>query len=237
MKKYRMVIWGMLVFLGMTSCDKYLDVTPKNVISMDDMESIKQSLASFLRNIRDDGWSSLPSSPFQGNTYGIVAYTEEWDLSQLAENDFTDDEKRICDWRNESNQSLWGKYYSPIGFLNLIIHEAKTAEGDKTMRDYVMGEAYAMRAYCFFKLLQYFAPYKDNELGIPVCLETYEDFESVTLERSTQKEVYRQILSDLKEAEMRLQSTPTRESYNLMYCEEVINRLYAQVVLSDCRIF
>lgn len=28
---------------------------------------------------------------------------------------------------------------------------------------------------------------------------------------------------------MRLQSTPTRESYNLMYCEEVINRLYAQV--------
>jgi len=55
MKKYRMVIWGMLVFLGMTSCDKYLDVTPKNVISMDDMESIKQSLASFLRNIRDDG--------------------------------------------------------------------------------------------------------------------------------------------------------------------------------------
>ena len=229
MKKYRMVIWGMLVFLGMTSYDKYLDVTPKNVISMDDMESIKQSLASFLRNIRDDGWSSLPSSPFQGNTYGIVAYTEEWDLSQLAENDFTDDEKRICDWRNESNQSLWGKYYSPIGFLNLIIHEAKTAEGDKTMRDYVMGEAYAMRAYCFFKLLQYFAPYKDNELGIPVCLETYEDFESVTLERSTQKEVYRQILSDLKEAEMRLQSTPTRESYNLMYCEEVINRLYAQV--------
>ena len=229
MKKYRMVIWGMLVFLGMTSCDKYLDVTPKNVISMDDMESIKQSLASFLRNIRDDGWSSLPSSPFQGNTYGIVAYSVEWDLSQLAENDFTDDEKRICDWRNESNQSLWGKYYSPIGFLNLIIHEAKTAEGDKTMRDYVMGEAYAMRAYCFFKLLQYFAPYKDNELGIPVCLETYEDFESVTLERSTQKEVYRQILSDLKEAEMRLQSTPTRESYNLMYCEEVINRLYAQV--------
>ena len=186
-------------------------------------------MASILRNIRDDGWSSLPSSPFQGNTYGIVAYTEEWDLSQLAENDFTDDEKRICDWRNESNQSLWGKYYSPIGFLNLIIHEAKTAEGDKTMRDYVMGEAYAMRAYCFFKLLQYFAPYKDNELGIPVCLETYEDFESVTLERSTQKEVYRQILSDLKEAEMRLQSTPTRESYNLMYCEEVINRLYAQV--------
>ena len=200
---------GHVGVLGMTSCDKYLDVAPKNVISMDDMESIKQSLASFLRNIRDDGWSSLPSSPFQGNTYGIVAYTEEWDLSQLAENDFTDDEKRICDWRNESNQSLWGKYYSRSVFLESIIHEISVRE-DKTMRDYVMGEAYAMRAYCFFKLLQYFAPYKDNELGIPVCLETYEDFESVTLERSTQKEVYRQILSDLKEAEMRLQSTYPR---------------------------
>ena len=69
MKKYRMVIWGMLVFLGMTSCDKYLDVTPKNVISMDDMESIKQSLASFLRNIRDDGWSSLPKKQYARMAY------------------------------------------------------------------------------------------------------------------------------------------------------------------------
>lgn len=232
MKKFRNIILGTLFFLGITSCSQFLDVTPKNVISMDDMESIKQSLAGFLYNVRDggSGGNSMPWSPFSiTSVYGLVSYTEEWDLSKFTENDFTDGEMQICDWRNEGTQSLWNNYYSPIGLMNLILHEAEKAEGDEMMRDYVMGEAYAMRAYCFFKLLQYFAPYQDNELGIPVCLETYENFESVTLERSTQKEVYGQILSDLKEAKLRLQRTPTRESYNLMYCEEVINRFYAQV--------
>lgn len=232
MKKFRNIILGALLFLGMTSCNQFLDVTPKNVISMDDMESIKQSLAGFLYNVRDggSGSNSMPWSPFSiTSVYGLVSYSEEWDLSQFVENDFTDSEIQICDWRNEVNSSLWSNYYNPIGLMNLIIHEAEEAEGDETMRDYVMGEAYTMRAFCFFKLLQYFAPYQNDELGIPVCLETYEDFESVILARSTQKEVYGQILSDLKEAELRLQRTPTRESYNLMYCEEVINRLYAQV--------
>ena len=232
MKKYRMVIWGMLVFLGMTSCDKYLDVTPKNVISMDDMESIKQSLASFLRNIRDDGWSSLPSSPFQGNTYGIVAYTEEWDLSQLAENDFTDDEKRICDWRNESNQSLWGKYYSPIGFLNLIIHEAKTAEGDKTMRDYVMGEAYAMRAYIHFMLVNlYGKPYNEENLNtkaVPLKLNSNtEDAPS----RNTVAEIYAAIESDIVEAGKRLNVEKWDVGFNYRFTTTALKAFRSRLYL------
>lgn len=232
MKRIQICFFSILL-IGVFSCSNYLNVTPKNVISMDDLESIKQSLGGFLYNasyIYGSGGNSLPWAPFEGhNMYGFVEYTDEWDLTDFVENDLKDYEIQKIDWRNESTQSLWSTYYSPIGFMNLIIHEALTAEGEEDMRDYILGEAYTIRAYCFFKLLQYFAPYKNNELGIPVCLETYEDFENVTLERKTQKEVYGQILSDLQEAEKRLERTNPRETYNLMYDASIVNRLYAEV--------
>lgn len=232
MKRF-IILLSVLLLMGATSCSDFLNVTPKNVISMDDMESIKQSLGGFLNNIANDRsgivGKNLPWSPFQDNWGTIRKYVTDWDLSKYVEDEFTDSEMRVCDWRSTSSQGLWGTYYSPIGFLNLILFEASKAEGDEEMRDYVMGEAYVMRAYCFFKLLQHFAPYKDNQLGIPVCLETYEDFETVTLERSTQKEVYAQILSDLTEAETRLERTPSRGTYNLLYTPSVVNRLFAEV--------
>lgn len=230
MKKYSIILSVWLI-LGISSCSNFLNVTPKNVISMDDLESIKTSLAGFLYNEREggSGTNSLPRSPFENPVGSLVEYTDEWDLSYLTENDLKDDEVRKIDWRNLGTQYLWNNYYSPIGFMNLIIHEAETAEGEEDMRDYVMGEAYVTRAYCFFKLVQLFAPYKDNELGIPVCLETYEDFEKQILKRNTQKEVYAQIVSDLGEAAKRLERTNPREAYNVLYSTKVVNRLLAEV--------
>lgn len=230
MKKYSIILSVWLI-LGIVSCSNFLNVTPKNVISMDDLESIKTSLAGFLFNEKSDGngTNSIPTSPFEMPVMGLIEYTDEWDLSSLAENDLKDDEVRKIDWRTITTQHLWSNYYSPIGFMNLIIHQAETAEGEEDMRDYIMGEAYVTRAYCFFKLVQLFAPYKDNELGIPVCLATYEDFEKQTLKRSTQKEVYAQIISDLGEATERLERTNPRESFNILYSTKVVNRLLAEV--------
>lgn len=47
MKKFR-TIWSVLLIAGITSCSNFLNVTPKNVISMDDLESIKQAMSGFL---------------------------------------------------------------------------------------------------------------------------------------------------------------------------------------------
>lgn len=232
MRKYRILLC-MLLIMGISSCDKFLNVTPKNVISMDDMESIKKALAGFLNNIANARsgitGKDIPWSPFGYIYGGLMDYTTEVDLSRLPEKEFTDDEVRRADWRSTSTQSFWGSFYGPIGLMNLIIHESATATGEEDMRDYVMGEAYVIRAYCFFKLVQFYAPYKDNQLGIPVCLETYEDFEDVSVKRSTQKEVYAQILSDIHEAEIRLARTNSRGAFNIMYASSVINRLLAQI--------
>ena len=216
------IIYILSIFLatGFISCDNFLDITP--------VGKVIPTTATEFRALMTQAYVSTPKSgrartAFRSDEVGSFTDTESRSLyfEEWTWDDYSPDYSSDFGWR---------QYYQALFLINYTIeNENKMTGGSKEEIAQLVGEAYAMRAYCFFKLLQYFAPYKDNELGIPVCLETYEDFESVTLERSTQKEVYRQILSDLKEAEMRLQSTPTRESYNLMYCEEVINRLYAQV--------
>ena len=70
-----------------------------------------------------------------------------------------------------SNEEAWRQYYNFLGPINLIISDISTAEGDNEhLRNYVKGEALVWRAYTYFKLLQYYAPYKDNNYGIPVYL-------------------------------------------------------------------
>ncbi len=235
MKKYIRLI-SILLVLGVTSCKEFLNVTPKNVISMEDLQSVKQALSGFLNGMPadGDGYSfEIPRPPFGrlSEYKAMMLYTSEWDLSTLAlDNEgMTVEDVEQADWRSENTQGYWNKYYKPIGFMNLILYEAETASGDEDMRDYIMGEAYTMRAYCFFKLVQYFAPYDNNELGIPVCLESYDDFENVDLSRKSQTAVYAQILSDLHEAEIRLARTPMRKEFNRMYDLPVVNRLLAEV--------
>ena len=235
MKKCIQLI-SVLLILGITGCNKFLDVTPKNVISMDDLLSVKQALSGFLTGMRAGDMDynfENPISPLEptSNEGILISYCEEWDLSSLAEDDrgMTVEDIEQVDWRAESTQRYWGRFYETIGFMNLILHEAETAAGEEEMRDYVMGEAYIMRAYCFFKLVQYYAPYDNNELGIPVCLNSYDDFEDVNLSRAPQTKVYAQILSDLHEAEIRLGRTPMRAGFNVMYKSSVLNRLFAQV--------
>ncbi|MCB6971779.1 MULTISPECIES: RagB/SusD family nutrient uptake outer membrane protein [Butyricimonas] len=235
MRKFIYLISFLLV-LGVTSCKEFLNVTPKNVISMEDLQSIKQALSSFLYSMRADGDAygmGGTVAPF-GRFYdykAMMLYTGEWDLSNLAADDagMTVEDVEQADWRSEDTQTYWRRFYKPIGLMNLLIHEAKTAMGDEDMRDYIMGEAYVMRAYCFFKLVQYFAPYDNNKLGIPLCLNSYDDFEDVNLSRAPQTEVYAQILSDLHEAEIRLERTPMRDGFNRMYDTHIVNRLFAQV--------
>lgn len=231
MRKYKILL--IVLLAGLMSCSKFLDVTPKNVISMDDMPSIKKSLAGFLYNVTKNSGgfngNSLPYSPLGKIEFNFLGYTEEWDLAKYANTEMTESKIKFVNWKEEGTAGAWNLYYSAIGFMNLILFESAKVEGEQEMRDYVMGEAYAFRAYCFFKLVQYYSPYKDNALGVPICLESYEDFEKLTFARSTQKEVYAQVISDITEALQLLERTASRQSYNILYQESVLNRMMAEV--------
>ena len=86
--------------------------------------------------------------------------------------------------------------------MNYIIAAESTMEGDAAERDNIVGQAYAMRAFCYFYLVQlYQQTYHGHETapGVPIYTEPTEAG-SQGHPRGTVQDVYDQINSDLDRA-------------------------------------
>ena len=99
----------------------------------------------------------------------------------------------------------------------MIIDGITAAEGnDENLRNYVKGEALVWRAYSYFKLIQYYSPYKEDDYGIPVFLKPYDDPGNAMPQREKQSDVYRQILTDCQEVIDLIAETPSNQ-WNCAY--------------------
>ena len=118
----------------------------------------------------------------------------------------------------------------------MSIEGIKTADGDdERLRDYVQGEALVWRAYSYFKLLQYFSPYKQDKYGIPVYLKPYEDPGNAMPKRETQTNVYKQILKDCQEALDLMERTPSTTwncAYNPCFLHGMLASIYCYKAMS-----
>lgn len=94
-------------------------------------------------------------------------------------------------------RDIWLNLYATIMKANRII-DSELSESDNVKK--YKGEAYAIRALCYFDLVRHFAkPYTDdpNSDGVPLSLH-YDPFAKPA--RSKVAEVYTQILSDLEQS-------------------------------------
>jgi hypothetical protein len=119
---------------------------------------------------------------------------------------------------------FWTAAYNTILRANNIINSPLT--GSANIAEY-KGEAYAIRATCYFYLVRYFAkPYTDDptSLGVPIILTA-----DVTQKaaRSTVSDVYAQILSDLDKAYANM----TMFSSSIFYSKYAARALQAKVYL------
>ncbi len=110
-------------------------------------------------------------------------------------------------------QNLWGGIYSTINVVNVFLDGLKSAwDAGKittiiTQAEYnqFTSEALAIRAICYFDLLQmYSKPYNmgnGSNGGVPLRLKAMKSAADNDLEKSSVAEVYTQILKDLNDAE------------------------------------
>lgn len=94
----------------------------------------------------------------------------------------------------------WYYYYRTINNCNNILAQIDAASGAQTQKDYIKGQALALRAYSYFYLINFFQQtYKGNESkpGVPLYLEPSREGKP----RGTVQQVYTQIVADLKAAE------------------------------------
>ena len=225
------------------SCDKFLDLKPENIKVMSTIEDYRDLMASYMRYLKTPNRSqkNVFGDPFCHPPFNSVSYfayrtgelepnlnvsSEYYDIT-LGE--YTESGVQLMTWQKGADD-LYNDYYSFLGPINMIISGIETAEGDdERLRDYVKGEALVWRAYSYFKLLQYYSPYKTgNEYGIPVFLKPYEDPGNAMPERETQTDVYRQIFSDCNTVLELLERTPSTR-WNCAYEPCFVHSMLAHI--------
>ena len=119
-------------------------------------------------------------------------------------------------WRS---YDLWYAYYNWIANANYIIAAEETMGGTSSEVNYAIGQAYAIRAYSYFMLSQYFARTlkgHENEPCVPIYTAPTTP-ETKGQPRATNAEVYAQIDSDIKKAVELLQGTEQQNKAHIGY--------------------
>lgn len=97
---------------------------------------------------------------------------------------------------------IWNNLYKQMGLANQVIATVSADSEDTTLLNF-RGQALAIRAFDYLNLVQlyqYTYVGHENELAVPIILETTTGDEATDNPRATVAEVYERILADLDEA-------------------------------------
>lgn len=213
--------------LGLGSCN-YLDIEPVGQV-------IPHKTSEF-RALLTEGYSQFPyfeskaylclfsdevGSFHEGNIYGNdgapLVYNYTWQYGR------------------QMRELPYEKYYRAIFQANAILENLPDAEEDTAdeSKNQIMAEAYTLRAYSFFDLVNlYGAPYDEATAATDrtVPLATYIDIEQ-RYPTSTVAAVYTQILDDIAAAEAGMEVEKQTADYNYRFSKNALTAFKARVKL------
>ena len=218
--------------LCLSSCNSdLLETEPTDSMSgstfMSDATKALVPLNGIYRSMYSAGWSTT------GNThqcFGISAYNlmaevmgDDFIMGAQGSGWFWFDAAYNVKGRYTSSSwrsyDLWMAYYTWIANANYIIAAEETMEGSSEDVGYVIGQAYAIRAYSYFMLAQTFA--RNYNFSSDPCVPLYNEPTMTTTTgqpRSTVAQVYAQIDSDIDHAiELLAKSPSQRHPSHLSY--------------------
>lgn len=135
-------------------------------------------------------------------------------------------------WRS---YDLWNAYYTWVSNANYILAAQETMTGSEADINYVMGQAYAIRAYSYFMLAQSFARTYVGHESEPCCPIYTEPTVAGTegKPRSSVKEVYDQILSDINNAVTLLEGSERKHISHIGYAVALGLQARIALVMED----
>lgn len=189
-----------VIALFITSCDKYVDITPKGIVIPRTIEDLQAVLSydNDLSNaahandyfMNDDGF--IPPSK-------IASFTSGSNLNFRNAFEFKDHF-----YTETENDTYWDYNYVLIGDANYVLDRLDIVTGSESLKNDVKGQALVHRASCYLTLVNLYARHyaagdpNEPETGLPL-VTTFGDAK-VSLVRSSIQEVYDLIVDDLTEA-------------------------------------
>lgn len=219
------IIYILSIFLatGFISCDNFLDITP--------VGKVIPTTATEFRALMTQAYVSTPKSgrartAFRSDEVGSFTDTESRSLyfEEWTWDDYSPDYSSDFGWR---------QYYQALFLINYTIeNENKMTGGSKEEIAQLVGEAYAMRAYIHFMLVNlYGKPYNEENLNtkaVPLKLNSNtEDAPS----RNTVAEIYAAIESDIVEAGKRLNVEKWDVGFNYRFTTTALKAFRSRLYL------
>ncbi|MGV3600495.1 MAG: RagB/SusD family nutrient uptake outer membrane protein [Dyadobacter fermentans] len=161
MKKIRYYIcWALLSVLA-TSCQDALELAPEDYFGNSNFWQNEAQVSNFMvglhKQFRDNQFQFLRLGEMRGGTYSNV------DRQATSLNELPVIEQRLEE--TSSGVSNWAGFYGPILQINLFIQKVESLGFlSENRKNYLLGQAYAMRAYYYFHLLRTYG-------GVPLVLE------------------------------------------------------------------
>lgn len=210
------ILTAVLLMASLNSCKKFLqersqsDFTPKTTTSFSELlmgTAYPLSTGRLHQAVclMDDDMQEYPpvvdGDAGDGYQQGLPAYAWQPDFFEKMEaSGFDPGGISIDGYKN---------YYKLIAGANIALQYGPESEGTKADKDYLLGQAYTLRAFYYFQLVNlYGRPYNDSTTtpekspGVPLIL-TANVSDSMPRRNSVQQ-VYHQIQSDLQQAFQRL---------------------------------
>lgn len=186
-----------ILFAGLTlmSCNKFLDVEPKDSVADEQTIIDQTSAVTALRGT----YRRLAADNYYGNLFQTFGYLPgdniQWTGSQSVIQQFIT-HNIAAD--NGNLQSVWSAIYATINAANHVITKVPLVE-DATFttatRNQIIGEAHFIRALSYFDLARTWG-------NVPVTLTpTLSATDKSAIKNSTQAQVYAQVLDDLNAAD------------------------------------
>lgn len=236
MKRYRLLrnnILAVAAALAAFSCSDDLERYPYN--------SIEQSQS--FKTISDaKNWDAGFYSYFRGRVSGNIQFVPDVQADQLnASRDFGNRNGFPHRWEgflaaDGTISNIWARLYSSITNVNVAIAGFESLkledQAEIAQLNTYKGDAYFARAYYYHQLVLRYAKAYDpstasSDLGVPLVLEYNVNDQPA---RSTVKEVYDQILEDLKKAGQYLGNVPGKSGATT-FNSDVVKALKARVLL------
>ncbi len=231
-------IFILIFILGLFSCKDYLNLVPKNQRVVLSVEDVKSELLAYWAG---HTYAFLPLPAYGPSALSLPFYNDinaqlclyEDNLDVLRFKDHSDINAKCMnlyyedvDWKGISlASSIWINGYASIGFMNSIIDDLANMSPTKVEFETINGEAKLIRAWNIFKLLQFFAPYGDDKLGIPLNLSSENTTPSG---RYSQTYIYDVIIKEVEEV---ASYTSASEKWNFFYTPDFIKSFLAEVYM------
>ncbi|MBR5076416.1 MAG: RagB/SusD family nutrient uptake outer membrane protein [Bacteroidales bacterium] len=204
-----------LATLSLASCNKeLLNTNPTDAVSGDtmftDTDGAMMALNGTFRYFWQWGVTTTGNyhQCFGPQSYSLMADLMGEDMVQAAQGngwfwfDYRYNVKTRYTASTWRSYDVWNYYYTLIANVNYILDAAEQIEGDPQLINYILGNAYALRAYSYAYCGMVFArSYIGHEDRLCIPIYTEPTFAGTTGKpRSTNREVYAQAMSDINKA-------------------------------------